>query len=97
MLLTRERFTAQHAYEVGLVSHIAQGDLDEFTEKLAAEIAKAASSTLILGKRGYYRQKEMGIEEAYEFAGKVMAGNFVMDDSQEGVSAFLEKRDPKWD
>jgi enoyl-CoA hydratase/carnithine racemase len=96
MLLTGERFTAQHAYECGLVSHIAKGDLDGFTAKLAADIAKAASSTLILGKRGYYQQKEMTIEDAYEFAGRVMAGNFVMEDSQEGVCAFLEKRDPQW-
>jgi enoyl-CoA hydratase/carnithine racemase len=96
MLLTGERFTAQHAYECGLVSHIADGDLDEYTANLAAEMAKAASTTLILGKRGFYQQKEMTIEEAYEFAGRVMAGNFAMADSQEGVSSFLEKRLPQW-
>jgi enoyl-CoA hydratase/carnithine racemase len=97
MLLTGERFSAQCAYEFGLVSHVSEGDLDEFTATLAADIAKAASTTLFLGKRGYYEQMDMGVVEAYDFAGKVMAGNFCMRDSKEGVSAFFEKRAPKWD
>lgn len=96
MLLTGEQFSALKAYECGLVSHIAEGDLDEYVVNLAAEIAKAASTTLILGKRGFYEQKDMGIVEAYELAGKVMAGNFDMKDSKEGISAFFEKRAPKW-
>jgi enoyl-CoA hydratase/carnithine racemase len=56
MFLTGERFTAQHAFECGFVSHIAEGDLDEYTVNLAAQIAKAASTTLLLGKRAFYRQ-----------------------------------------
>src|SRR6202044_3826271 len=60
MLLTGERFSAQQAYEAGIVSHIAAGDLDEYTLNLAIEIAKAASSTLILGKRAFYEQLDMG-------------------------------------
>ena len=96
MLLTGERFTAQRAFECGLVSHIAEGDLDKYTQDLAAQIAGAASTTLFLGKRGYYQQKELGIAEAYEFAGKVMASNFCLDDSKEGVAAFIEKREPRW-
>jgi enoyl-CoA hydratase/carnithine racemase len=97
MLLTGERFSAQQAYEAGIVSHIAAGDLDEYTLNLAIEIARAASSTLILGKRAFYEQLDMGIVDAYGFAGKVMTGNFCMKDSKEGVSAFLAKRPPKWD
>jgi enoyl-CoA hydratase/carnithine racemase len=97
MLLTGERFSAQQAYECGLISHIADGDLDTYTENLAGEIAKAASTTLILGKRGFYEQKDMGIVQAYEFAGNVMARNFSMKDSIEGVSAFFEKREPRWE
>jgi enoyl-CoA hydratase/carnithine racemase len=97
MLLTGERFSAQQASACGLVSHIADGNLDEYTSSLAKDIAKAASSTLFLGKRGFYEQQEMGIVNAYEFAGKVMARNFCMNDSKEGISAFFEKRDPKWD
>lgn len=97
MLLTGELFSASHAYECGLVSHVAEGDLDEYTTSLASEIAKAASTTLFLGKRGFYEQKDLGIVDAYEFAGKVMARNFAMNDSREGVSAFIEKREARWD
>jgi len=97
MLLTGERFTAQRAFECGLVSHIAEGDLDRYTQGLAVQIAAAASTTLFLGKRGYYQQKDLGIAEAYEFAGKVMARNFCLGDSKEGVAAFVEKREAKWD
>lgn len=97
MLLTGELFSAQKAYECGLVSHIAEGDLDKYTVGLAEQIAGAASTTLVLGKRGYYEQGGMGIVEAYGFAGQVMAGNFSMRDSKEGISAFFEKRTPKWD
>lgn len=96
MLLTGERFTAQQAYQSGLISHIAEGDLDEYTVKLASEIAQAASTTLFLGKRGFYEQEELGIVDAYEFAGKVMSRNFCLKDSKEGVSAFIEKRNPHW-
>jgi enoyl-CoA hydratase/carnithine racemase len=96
MLLTGERFSALRAYECGLISHIAEGDLEEYTSRLAAEIGKSASSTLLLGKRAFYEQKDMEIVDAYEFAGKVMAGNHCMKDSKEGVSAFFEKRTPKW-
>jgi len=96
MLLTGEPFSAQHAYECGLISHIAEGDLGEFTSNLATHIAKAATTTLFLGKRSFYEQKEMRIMDAYEFTGKVMAKNFCLDDSKEGVSAFIEKRKPSW-
>jgi enoyl-CoA hydratase/carnithine racemase len=97
ILLTGEQFSAQRAFEFGLVSHVSEGDLDEYTAALATDIAMAAGTTLFLGKRGYYGQMDMGIVEAYDFAGKVMAGNFCMRDSKEGVSAFFEKRIPKWD
>ena len=96
MLLTGEQFSAQQAYDCGLISHIAEGDLDEYTTVLARDIAKAASTTLILGKRAFYEQKDLNIVEAYEFSGKVIARNFCLRDSKEGVSAFIEKRAPKW-
>ena len=87
MLFTGEQFSAQQAYAYGLVSHISKGDLDEFTSNLAASIAKATSTTLFLGKRGFYEQKDLGIVDAYEFTGKVMARNFCLEDTKEGVSA----------
>jgi len=96
MLFTGERISAQRAYECGLISHIASGDLEEFTAKLANDIAQSASTTLFLGKRGFYQQKDMGIVKAYDFAGEIMARNFCLRDSQEGVTAFFDKREPEW-
>jgi enoyl-CoA hydratase/carnithine racemase len=96
MLLTGEEFSAAQALEMGLISHVARTDLEVFTRDLAARIAMAASSTLLVGKRGVYGQAEMGVKEAYDFAGKVMADSFVMEDAKQGVTAFLEKRQPTW-
>jgi enoyl-CoA hydratase/carnithine racemase len=96
MLLTGERFSAQQAYASGLISHIADEELDKFTSNLALYIAQAASTTLILGKRGFYEQKDLRIADAYEFTGKIMARNFCLEVSKKGVSAFIEKRRPEW-
>jgi enoyl-CoA hydratase/carnithine racemase len=49
-----------------------------------------------LGKQAYYRQLEMGISDAYAFAGRVMASNMMMADATEGIDAFLDKRPPNW-
>jgi hypothetical protein len=60
------------------------------------EIAKAASSTLILGKRGFDEQVDLGIVDAYESTAKGMACNFSMNDSKERDICFFGKRPPKW-
>jgi len=62
----------------------------------AEEIAQYSAVTLGIGKRGFYRQVSMADAEAYEFAKEVISSNAVMDDAREGISAFLEKRQPKW-
>ena len=98
MLLTGESLSAQQAHDRGLVSHIApQGGLDEFTSGVAEQVARAATTTLVVGKRAFYRQREMGTGDAYGFAAGVMAGNFGMRDSKEGIAAFFEKRAPRWE
>ena len=63
---------------------------------MAATIISKPARVIALGKQAYYRQLEMGVSDAYAFAGRVMASNMMMDDATEGIDAFLEKRPPNW-
>lgn len=97
MLLTGRPISAQEALEFGLISRIAPAaDLEEQVDVLARQIASASAHTLALGKTAFYQQIEMDRPSAYEFAGKVMVNNLLADDAKEGISAFLEKRQPVW-
>ena len=71
-------------------------ELDAAAEKLALQIARASPLTLAMGKRAFYDQVERSETEAYNLVTPVMALNLAMDDAQEGVNAFLAKREPKW-
>jgi enoyl-CoA hydratase/carnithine racemase len=98
MLLTGEMLGAEAALRAGLVSHVAaQGALAAETAALAAEIAAKSPLTLAIGKRAFYEQAEMPVREAYEHASAVMTTNMLARDAEEGVDAFLEKRDPVWE
>ena len=52
--------------------------------------------TLKTGKQAFYKQKDMSISDAYDYASKVMVDNMLTLDAKEGIDAFLEKRQPKW-
>lgn len=97
MLLTGKPISAQEALEFGLISRIAPADeLEQQVAELASQIASASSHTLALGKAAFYQQIEMDRPSAYQFASKVMVDNLLADDAKEGISAFLEKRQPVW-
>ena len=97
MLLTGRPISAQEALEFGLISRIAPADqLGEQVTELARQIASASAHTLALGKSAFYQQIEMDRPSAYQFASKVMVDNLLADDAKEGISAFLEKRQPVW-
>jgi enoyl-CoA hydratase/carnithine racemase len=97
MLLTGKPISAQEALEFGLISRIAPADeLEEQVDELARQIASASAHTLALGKAAFYQQIEMDRPSAYQFASKVMVDNLLADDAKEGISAFLEKRQPIW-
>ena len=97
MLLTGRPISAQEALEFGLISRIAPADeLEERVDELARQIASASAHTLALGKAAFYQQIEMDRPSAYQFASKVMVDNLLADDAKEGISAFLEKRQPVW-
>ena len=97
MLLTGTPISAQEALDYGLISRVVPAEeLEERVMELARQIASASSQTLAIGKPAFYRQMEMDRPTAYGFAQEVMVENLLEDDAKEGISAFLEKREPKW-
>jgi enoyl-CoA hydratase/carnithine racemase len=97
LLLTGEAVAAERAREMGLVNRVVAPDaLDAEVEALARLIASKSPAAIATGKRVFYRQLEMPLEEAYAVAGRAIAADFVGEDGQEGVDAFLGKRAPRW-
>ncbi len=98
MLLTGDFIDARHAEHIGLVNRVVPDDeLDAVTTLLADKLATKSAFGLALGKQGFYRQLEMGVSDAYAFAGAEMARNAMDRDAAEGFDAFIEKRAPVWD
>ncbi len=97
MLFTGEMIPAAQAREIGLVNRVVPAaQLDQAVAKLAASILAKSQSAIAAGKRVFYRQLEMGLEEAYAYAGKEMAKNMMFHDAGEGIDAFIGKRAPVW-
>jgi enoyl-CoA hydratase/carnithine racemase len=97
MLVTGDFITAQQAMERGLVNRVvAPEQLDTEIAKLVASILDKPRAAIAMGKDLVYRQREMGIEAAYQLAGQTMAVNMMDSCAQEGFKAFTEKRKPSW-
>jgi enoyl-CoA hydratase/carnithine racemase len=95
MLLTGEKIDARRAMEWGLVNRVVPAqDLDAETAALAGLLASKPAGTVAAGKRAFHRQMEMGIERAYELAGRVIAESFAEAEGREGMEAFIGKRPP---
>jgi enoyl-CoA hydratase/carnithine racemase len=98
MLLTGEPVSAARAREMGLVNRVvAPGRERDEAYKLANTIAAKSAHVQKIGKEAYYNQVEMNLADAYAYASKVMAENMMARDAEEGISAFVEKRTPKWE
>ena len=97
MLLTGEMISAKDAARLGLVNRVVAPDvLVSETMELAERIASKPRATVKVGKEAFYRQLEMPLSEAYDYASRVMTENMLHAESAEGICAFLEKREPKW-
>jgi enoyl-CoA hydratase/carnithine racemase len=97
MLLTGEFIDAMEAKAKGLVNRVVPADaLDAEVERLAQAIIAKSGVAVRTGKGMFYRQLEMGLTEAYEYAGEVMACNMMSEDAAEGIDAFMQKRPPQY-
>lgn len=98
MLLTGEMASADDALRFGLVNRVvAAGEELGAALALANIIASKSSHTVKIGKEAFYRQAEMPLAEAYQYAAQVMTENMMARDAQEGICAFIEKRKPSWE
>jgi len=98
MLLLGELISPNKAKNLGLINKVVDNEkLKTETIKIAKAIASKSSSTLAIGKEAFYKQLEMGLEDAYKYTSMVMTANMLKKDAQEGINAFINQRDPKWD
>ena len=97
MILTGDPIDAKYAKEIGLINdHYPLTKLEDEVLKLAKKIASKSNLVIKIGKKAFYKQLEMPLNKAYKYTSKVMTKNMLALDAQEGISAFLEKRDPHW-
>ncbi|MBI1778777.1 MAG: enoyl-CoA hydratase [Proteobacteria bacterium] len=97
MLLTGELIDADAAKALGLVNRVVPpAELESATATLARQIAAKSPLVLKIGKEAFYRQREMGLEDAYAYASEVMTRNMLAADASEGIDAFIGKRAPVW-
>lgn len=97
MLLTGEFITADEARVRGLVNRVVPLEaLDAEVEKIVQAVLSKPREAVAMGKALFYKQRETGIEAAYQLAGQTMACNMMHPVAQEGVQAFIDKRSPQW-
>ncbi len=97
MLVTGREFPAAEAKEIGLINKVVPlEELDRTTVELAEQIAEASGFALAVGKQGLYAQADMSDAQAFHYAKHTIVMNNLSEDAQNGIKAFLEKREPEW-
>ena len=97
MLLTGDRISANEAKTFKLINKVVlKKNLEKEVINIAKKISTKSSQSIEIGKEAFYKQLDMSIEKAYEYTSKIMTKNMAVRDAQEGISAFIEKRNPVW-
>ena len=97
MMLTGERLDAREAQRLGLVNHVVPREqLDAKVDEIIKKMTSKSPAILRLGRRAFYTMRDMEYEKALEYLSSVLAINMMAEDVVEGISAFLEKREPQW-
>jgi enoyl-CoA hydratase/carnithine racemase len=97
MLVTGRFIDAATAAEWGLINEaVAESELDAAIACRTSEIAAKSPAAIRYGKSMFYRQQNMALSSAYEYASEIMAKNMMDEDAGEGIDAFLNKRRPVW-
>ena len=97
MLTTGQFISAERAEALGLINRVVPPeDLEKSTQGLAERVAEKLGAAVKIGKQAFYTQVQMPLDQAYAYTGDVMVENMLWRDTEEGISAFLEKRPPNW-
>ncbi len=97
MLLTGDLISSEKAFKIGLINNILENSsLKSYVETQALKISKKSSVTLKIGKSAFYKQINMNLSDAYDYASNVMVENMLKLDAVEGIDAFINKRKPRW-
>ncbi len=97
MLTTGQFIDTDRALELGLINRaVPHDDLEAAADELADTVAAKLGAAVRIGKRAFYDQLEMPLDQAYAYTGEVMVENMLYRDTAEGIAAFLEKRPPDW-
>jgi enoyl-CoA hydratase/carnithine racemase len=97
MLLTGDLISAEDAARIGLINQVVPAGQERGAAlQLAEKIAAKSTLTVKIGKEAFYRQAEMSLADAYDYASHAMIENMLARDAEEGISAFIEKREAKW-
>ena len=97
MLLTGDLISSEKAFKIGLINNVLENSsLKSYVETQALKISKKSSVTLKIGKSAFYKQINMNLSDAYDYASNVMVENMLKLDAVEGIDAFINKRKPRW-
>lgn len=97
MLTMGSFIDAARAAEIGLINQAVEAEaLDTAVTDMAQTLASKMNGVLGIGKTAFYEQMQMPLADAYVYTGDVITANMMMRDTEEGIAAFLEKRDPDW-
>lgn len=97
MLLLGDMVSANRAEQIGLINKAVPAELlDEEIERYAGKIAGKSAVAIAIGKEAFYEQLDQRLDDAYDYASEVMVRNMLANDAEEGIDAFLDKRQPRW-